>query len=52
LLLATGARTIAMDRLETFGVLSSIGDANIVPDVDRGIQRAEDELLRTQPQSL
>jgi SulP family sulfate permease len=30
--------------------LSSIGDANIVPDVDRGIQHAEDELLRTQPQ--
>jgi sulfate permease, SulP family len=50
LLLATAAQTIAMDRLETFGVLSSIGDANIVPDVDRGIQHAEDELLRTQPQ--
>lgn len=49
LLLATAAQTIAMDRLETFGVLSSIGDANIVPDVDRGIQHAEDELLRTQP---
>ena len=39
-----------MERLESFGVLSSIGDANIVPDVDRGIQRAEDDLLRTQPQ--
>ena len=50
LLLAVGGRTIAMERLENFGVLSSIGDANIVPDVDRGIQRAEDELLRTQPQ--
>src|SRR5271170_6012876 len=50
LLLAAAAQTIAMERLENFGVLSSIGDANIVPDVDRGIQRAEDELLRTRPQ--
>jgi CRP-like cAMP-binding protein/anti-anti-sigma regulatory factor len=50
LLLAAPAKTIAMERLENFGVLSSIGDANIVPDVDRGIQRAEDDLLRTQPQ--
>ena len=50
LLLAAAAKTIAMERLESFGVLSSIGDANIVPDVDRGIQRAEDHLLRTQPQ--
>jgi len=49
LLLAAAAKTIAMERLESFGVLSSIGDANIVPDVDRGIQRAEDDLLRTQP---
>jgi sulfate permease, SulP family len=50
LLVAAAAKTIAMERLESFGVLSSIGDANIVPDVDRGIQRAEDDLLRTQPQ--
>jgi sulfate permease, SulP family len=50
LLLAAPAKTIAMERLESFGVLSSIGDAKIVPDVDRGIQRAEDDLLRTQPQ--
>jgi sulfate permease, SulP family len=50
LLLAAAAKTIAMERLESFAVLSSIGDANIVPDVDRGIQRAEDDLLRTQPQ--
>ena len=34
-----------MERLENFGVLSSIGDANLVLDVDRGIQRAEDDLL-------
>jgi sulfate permease, SulP family len=50
LLLAAAAKTIAMERLESFGVPSSVGDANIVPDVDRGIQRAEDDLLRTQPQ--
>jgi CRP-like cAMP-binding protein/anti-anti-sigma regulatory factor len=50
LLLAAAAKTIAMERLESFGVPSSVGDANIVPDVDRGIQRAEDHLLRTQPQ--
>jgi MFS superfamily sulfate permease-like transporter/CRP-like cAMP-binding protein len=49
LLLAASAQTIAIERLENFGALSSIGDANIVPDVDRGIQRAEDELLRSQP---
>ena len=49
LLLAAPGKTIAVERLENFGVLSSIGDANLVLDVDRGIQRAEDELLRTQP---
>jgi sulfate permease, SulP family len=49
LLLAAPGNTIAAERLENFGVLSSIGDANLVLDVDRGIQRAEDELLRTQP---
>jgi sulfate permease, SulP family len=50
LLLAAAGQTIAMERLENFGIVSLIGDANIVPDVDRGIQRAEDDLLRTQPQ--
>jgi CRP-like cAMP-binding protein/anti-anti-sigma regulatory factor len=51
LLLAVSGQSIALERLENFGVLSSIGDANIVPDVDRGIQRAEDDLLRAQPQT-
>jgi MFS superfamily sulfate permease-like transporter/CRP-like cAMP-binding protein len=50
LLLAASAQTIAIERLENLGVLSSFGDANIVPDIDRGIQCAEDALLRTQPQ--
>ena len=49
LLLAAATQTTAMEQLENFGVLSSIGDANVVPDVDRGIQRAEDKLLRAQP---
>ena len=49
LVLAAPEKTIAMERLENFGILSSIGEANIVPDVDRGIQHAEDSLLRTQP---
>ena len=49
LLLAAPKKTIGMERLDNFGVLSSIGDANLVPDVDRGIQRAEDALLQTQP---
>jgi SulP family sulfate permease len=52
LLLAVPGKTIAVERLENFGVLSSIGDANLVLDVDRGIQRAEDDLLRTQPRLL
>jgi len=36
--------------LENFGVLASIGTASIFPDVDRAIERAEDDLLRAQPQ--
>src|SRR5271170_1939271 len=50
LLLVAAEQTMAMERLETFGILSSIGYANIVPDVDRAIERAEDDLLRSQPQ--
>jgi SulP family sulfate permease len=49
LLLAAAEQTIVVERLENFGVLSSIGDANIAPDVDRSIQRAEDHLLGRQP---
>jgi sulfate permease, SulP family len=50
LLLAVVERSAAMESLESFGVLSSLGRANIFPDVDRAIERAEDDLLRTQPQ--
>ena len=49
LLLAVAGGTIAMERLENFGILSSVGAENIVPDVDRAIQHAEDVLLRNQP---
>ncbi len=47
-LLALADRTAAMARLENFGVLSSIGETNILPDIDRAIERAENDLLRTQ----
>ncbi len=49
LLLAAAEKTMATERLENFGVLSSIGHANILPDVDRAIEWAENELLRTEP---
>ena len=49
LLLAVADGTTAMERLENFGMLSLIGDAGILPDVDRAIERAENDLLRTQP---
>jgi SulP family sulfate permease len=47
--LVVAQQTMAMERLEHFGVLSSIGNADILPDVDRAIERAEDDLVRTQP---
>lgn len=50
LLLAAAEQTMAKERLENFGVLASIGEANILPDVDRAIERAEEDMLRTQPQ--
>jgi len=49
LLLSAADQTIAMERLENIGILPSISGANIFPDVDRAIERAEDDLLRTQP---
>jgi sulfate permease, SulP family len=49
LLLVAAGQTIAMERLENVGVLSSIGEASVLPDVDRAIERAEDGLLRAQP---
>jgi sulfate permease, SulP family len=47
-LLALADRTAAMERLENFGVLSSFGETNILPDIDRAIERAENSLLRAQ----
>ena len=49
LLLAVSDRT-AMERLESFGVLSSNGETNIFPDIDRAIEWAENSLLYAQPQ--
>jgi CRP-like cAMP-binding protein len=50
LLLAVAQRTAAMEWLANFGVVPSIGDASVLPDVDRAIERAEDDLLRGEPQ--
>jgi sulfate permease, SulP family len=49
LLLAVADR-MAMERLESFGVLSSDGETNIFPDIDRAIECAENSLLYAQPQ--
>jgi MFS superfamily sulfate permease-like transporter len=49
-LLALADGTAAVARLEHFGVLPSIGAANVFPDIDRAIERAENDLLRAQAQ--
>jgi sulfate permease, SulP family len=51
--LAAGERTLAIERLGDFGALAAIDRADFFPDVDRAIERAEDDLLRceTQPES-
>ena len=41
---------MVMERLESFGVLSSNGETNIFPDIDRAIEWAENSLLYAQPQ--
>lgn len=47
LLLAAGAGSTAMERLAEFGARPSFDHVEVFPDVDRAIERAEDELLRT-----
>jgi SulP family sulfate permease len=47
-LLALADGTAALERLDHFGVLSSLGAANVLPDIDRAIERAENDLLRAQ----
>jgi CRP-like cAMP-binding protein len=37
-----------MDRLEEFGAFASLDRADVFSDVDRAMQRAEDDLLRVQ----
>jgi MFS superfamily sulfate permease-like transporter len=48
-LLLVGGNTMALDRLQNLGALACIVDADILPDVDRAIERAEDDLLRAEP---
>jgi anti-anti-sigma regulatory factor len=48
LLLAVADR-VAIDRLKSFGILSSDREANIFPDIDRAIECAENSLLNAQP---
>jgi SulP family sulfate permease len=50
LLLAAGDQTLTMERLEEFGALTAFIGADVFPDVDRAIEHAEDDLLRTQAQ--
>ncbi|MFZ2068116.1 MAG: SulP family inorganic anion transporter [Xanthobacteraceae bacterium] len=47
LLLAVGTATTAMERLGEFGALAAFDATEIFPDVDRALERAEDDLLRT-----
>jgi sulfate permease, SulP family len=47
LLLAVGVGSSAMERLGEFGALPSFDAGEIFPDVDRAIERAEDDVLRT-----
>ena len=44
--LAAAERTIAMQRMEEFGALTSFGRGERFPDIDRAMAQAEDELLR------
>lgn len=46
LFLAVGEGTVAMERLEEFGAEAALDRGEIFPDVDRAIERAEDDLLR------
>jgi len=46
LLLVAGPQSIAMQRLEEYGALTAFDQAHLFPDVDRSIERAEDDLLR------
>jgi anti-anti-sigma regulatory factor len=50
-LLVTAAQgTRAMERMEEFGVTETLTKARIFPDVDRAMEWAEDDLLKTEMQ--
>jgi SulP family sulfate permease len=51
LLLAAGDHTVAMERLEEFGGIAAMGQGDVYPDVDRAIEGAEDDLLKTRAPS-
>ena len=46
-MLAAGNATRAVERLKEFDALAAFGDATTFPDVDRAIEHAEDDLLRS-----
>jgi sulfate permease, SulP family len=46
--LAAPQKTIAMERMEEFGAVTSFGPTERFPDIDRAMQQAEDELLRVE----
>jgi sulfate permease, SulP family len=50
MLLVAGDHTLVIERLQDFGAVSAFGRADIFPDVDRAIERAEDDLLRAEAQ--
>lgn len=45
LLITAAEETRAMARLREFGILEAVGPAQLFPDVDRAIERAENELI-------
>jgi sulfate permease, SulP family len=47
-LIAAGGHTLAVERLEEFGAFASFDRADVFLDVDRAIEQAEDDLLRSQ----
>jgi sulfate permease, SulP family len=51
LLLAVDNRSLAMERLEEFDAVAPLSRADIFPDLDRAIERAEDDLLHTKAQA-
>jgi anti-anti-sigma regulatory factor len=47
LILSLARRSEAGEQLTDFGVLDAVGESRIFPDIDRAIEWAEDDLLKT-----